>query len=96
MFKLYAGARSSLHAAHRRLLLTRDTDTITTIIAVLLALLAIVIIGVVFVFIMLWPIWLAWAINNMFGTSIPLTFVTWISTLIIIGGVKFVIHTLRN
>jgi hypothetical protein len=38
----------------------------------------------IFAFMILWPLLLAWAINNLFATTIPLTFATWISIWIVI------------
>lgn len=44
---------------------------------------------------LMWPIWFAWGINNIFGTQIPLTFITWISTMIIMVGLRTIFRGIK-
>jgi hypothetical protein len=39
-------------------------------------------------FVVMWPLALAWAINNLFATDIPLTFVTWLSIWVVVWASK--------
>ena len=43
-----------------------------------------------FAFVLLWPLALAWAINYLFGTTLPLNFQTWAAIFLIAWVVNFV------
>ncbi len=36
----------------------------------------------------LWPIGIIWAINQLFETSIPMTFTTWLACIILVWAIK--------
>ena len=59
----------------------------------LIILAVLIIAGVVgfIAFCFLWPLILAWAINNLFGTHIPITFWTWLSIVVIAWAWQIVI-----
>lgn len=59
---------------------------------ILIAMAALGFIGLFFTcmaFIFLWPLALAWAINTLFGTTIPISFTTWLAIIIVFWAWKF-------
>ncbi|MGZ8924536.1 MAG: hypothetical protein ACXW2E_01505 [Nitrososphaeraceae archaeon] len=62
--------------------------TISTITPIDLLVIVLIVIGVsltiaIMASVILWPIWIAWASNTLFGTTLPYSFPTWLSIVIV-------------
>ncbi len=75
---------------------TNSTDWLSLSLLLFAVLSFIAIIGSAFAFLLLWPLLLVWAINTLFGTTVPLTFTTWVAVLMLFYGIKLIGGTFKT